>query len=95
MYKAEKLSVRLSVTSITRQGLPVSTHQVPNTKRSSSAYCKFITASSRTLLFALQSELNAKVQRKLEQPGIPLKTTADSVEHLTCKRKVVGSNPGS
>ena len=35
IYKAEKLSlhlsVRLSVMSITRLGLPVSTHQVPNT----------------------------------------------------------------
>jgi len=31
VYKAEKPSVCLSVTSITRLGLPVSTHQVSNT----------------------------------------------------------------
>jgi len=59
--------VCLSVTSITRLGLPVSTHPVPNMKCSSSAYSKFVTASSCVLPFALQSELNAKVQRKLEQ----------------------------
>ena len=61
IYKAKKPSVRLSVcltvcpsvTSITHLGLPVSTHQGPNPKRSSSAYSKFVTASSRVLPFAL------------------------------------------
>jgi len=65
IYKAEKpfvrLSVCLSITSITRLGLPVSTHQVPNTKCSSSSYSKFVTTSSRVLPFALQNELKAKV----------------------------------
>jgi len=54
-------SVCLSVTLITRMGLLVSTHQVPNTKRSSSACSKFVTTSSCVLPFTVQSELNAKV----------------------------------
>ena len=55
------LSVRPSVTLLTHLGAPASAYQLANTKRSSSSYSKFVTASSRVLPFALQSELNAKV----------------------------------
>jgi len=68
-------SVCPSVTPITRLGLLVSTHQMSNTKHSSSACSKFVTASSCLLPFALQGELNEKVLSY-----ILLKTTTQPVE---------------
>jgi len=46
IYKAEKPSICRFAMPITCVGLLVSTHQVPNMKRSSSTYSKFVTVSS-------------------------------------------------
>jgi len=71
---------------IAHLGLLVLTHQVPNMKCSSSAYSysKF----NSCVLFALQSELKAKVLS-----FIPLKATIQLAEHLPCAQEVGGSNP--
>ena len=53
-YLCIKLFVCLSTTLITRLGLLVSIHQVPNMKPLSSAYSKFVTMSSCMLPFTLQ-----------------------------------------
>ena len=78
--------------SITHHGLPVSTHQVPNTKRSSSAYSKFVIASSHLFPFSLQSELNVKLkQHSFENRS----RQCSGGRALDLQQKVDGSNPGS
>ena len=78
--------------SITRLGLPVSTHQVPNMKCSSSAYSKFVTASSVCSAKRVEHEDVEKTWATfLWKP----QQTAQMAEHLACNRRVVGSNPGS
>ena len=92
MYKAEKPSIHLSVRLSRRLGLPVSTHQVLNIKRSSSAYTKFVTTR-----FTHASVCPAKqVEGEgVEKTWVTFLSKLQVVNHLICKRKVVGLNPAA
>ena len=58
--KAEKLSVRLSVTLVTHLGLLTSTYQLPNIIYPSSPYFKFVTTSECSDQIAFCSRLKMK-----------------------------------
>ena len=91
IYKAEKLSICLSVMLLTHLGLPTLTYQLPNTINPSSSY---VIASECGDQIAFCSGLKMKKWRKLEQHSIENHShMAQWVEQLTCIQEVVGSNP--
>ena len=95
IYKAEKLSVRLSVMPITHLGLQTSSYQLPNVIKPSSSYFKFVTTSECGDHLAFYSRLKTKKWRKLEQHFIENHShMAQWVEQLTCIQVVAGSNRG-
>ena len=67
IYKAEILSVCLSVTLLTRLGLSTSPYQLLKTINSSSFSFKFVTTSRCSDELAFYSRLKTKKWRKLEQ----------------------------
>ena len=94
IYKAEKLSVRLSITLITRLKLPTSTYQLCNIINPSSSYFKFVTTSECGDQIVFCSGLKTKKWRKLEQHSIENHSRmAQWVEQLTCIQEVAGLNP--
>ena len=94
IYKAEKLSICLSITLLTRLGQPTSTHQLPKTIKPSSSYFKFVIPSEFSDQIAFCSRLKTKKWRKLEQHSIKNHShMAQWVEQLTFIQEVAGSNP--
>ena len=95
IYKAEKLSVRPSVTPITHLGQPTVAYQLPNFINPSSSYFKFVTVSECSDQIAFCSRSKTKKWRKLEQHSIENHShMAQWVVQLTCIQEVAGSNPG-
>ena len=95
IYKAEILSVCLSVILLTRLELLTSLYQLPNNKNPSSSSFKFVTMSKCGDQLALYSRLKMKKWRKLEQRSIKNHShMAQSVVQLTSIQETVGSNPG-
>ena len=89
------LSVRPSVTPLTRLKLPTSTYQLPNIINPSSSYFEFVTVSECSDQIVFCSRLKTKKWRKLEQHSIENHSyMARSVVQLTCIQEVAGSNPG-
>ena len=94
IYKAEKLSVCLSVMPITHLGLPTSPYQLLNIINPSSSNFKFVTASEFGDQVVFCSRLKTKKWRKLEQHSIKNHShMAQWLEQLTCIQEVVGLNP--
>ena len=95
IYKAEILSVCPSVMLLTHVGLSTSQYQIPNIKKPSSFFFKFVTMSQCSDQLALYSRLKTKKCRKLEQYFIKNHShKAQWVVQLTCIQEVAGSNPG-
>jgi len=94
IYKLKsRPSICLSVTLLTRLGLPTSTYQLPNIINPSSSYLKFVTASECIDQITFCSRLKMKKWRKLKQHSIKNHSRmVQWVEQLTCIQ-VAGSNP--
>ena len=72
-----------SIKPITCLALPVLTHQLSNTKRSTSAYSRLVTASKCGVQFALCLGLKAKKWRKLKEHSVENHNTNCSIGRMT------------
>ena len=91
-YKAENLSVCLSVTLLTHLGLSTSPYQLPKIKN---PLPSFVTTSKCGDQLAFYNHLKTKKWRKPEQHSIENHShMAQSVVQLTSIQEVVGLNPG-